>query len=167
MKNRRQTVSKKNHRGITVVGVCAGLITVCAIATVAYTQQSVEQRPGGAAVRPTENFAAIMERMKADKPAVMQRQMDLLNVRYDLSDRPADGVTMSRGKPIQQGVRVKLPQSITWDQLASMTPDEIKRHNVFPGGFMPLPHPNHPEGGMLFPKFMIDEINRQEERNLT
>jgi cytochrome c peroxidase len=26
---------------------------------------------------------------------------------------------------------------------------------------MPLPHPNHPEGGMVFPKFQIDELNRQ------
>jgi len=74
---------------------------------------------------------------------------------------------MSRGKPIQQGVRVKLPQGVTWSQIASMTPDEIKRRNVFPEGFMPLPHPNHPEGGMVFPKFMIDEIKKQEERNLT
>ncbi len=57
---------------------------------------------------------------------------------------------MSRGKPIQQGVRVKLPQGVTWSQIASMTPDEIKRRNVFPEGFMPLPHPNHPEGGMVF-----------------
>ncbi|MDP2268248.1 MAG: cytochrome B6, partial [Deltaproteobacteria bacterium] len=27
--------------------------------------------------------------------------------------------------------------------------------------------PNHPEGGMLFPKFQIDEIKKQEERDLT
>jgi cytochrome c peroxidase len=32
---------------------------------------------------------------------------------------------------------------------------------------MPLPHPNHAEGGMLFPHFVIDEINRQEQRDLT
>jgi len=53
-----------------------------------------------------------MERMKADKPTVMQRQVDLLNARYDLSDRPAEGVTMFRGKQVQQGVRVKLPQGV-------------------------------------------------------
>ena len=40
------------------------------------------------------------------------------------------------------------------------------RKGVFPAGFMPLPHPNHPEGGMLFPKFHIDEIKKQEGRDL-
>ena len=46
--------------------------------------------------------------MKAAQPEVMKRQMDLLNARYDLRNRPAKDVTMSRGKPIQEGVRVKL-----------------------------------------------------------
>ena len=32
---------------------------------------------------------------------------------------------------------------------------------------MPLPHPNHPEGGMLFPQFQIDEIKKQTGRDLT
>jgi cytochrome c peroxidase len=37
----------------------------------------------------------------------------------------------------------------------------------FPQAFLPLPHPNHPEGGMVFPKFHIDEIKKQEDRDLT
>jgi cytochrome c peroxidase len=85
----------------------------------------------------------------------------------DLSNRPAADATMSRGKPIQEGVRVKLSQGLTWEELSSLTPDSIKRKNVFPGGFMPLPHPNHPEGGMVFPKSMIDEVKKQEGRDLT
>ena len=48
-----------------------------------------------------------------------------------------------------------------------MTPDEIREKGLFPAGFLPLPHPNHPEGGMLFPKFHIDEIKKQEGRDLT
>ena len=60
-----------------------------------------------------------MTRMKAAKPEVMKRQMDLLNERYDLSNRPAPGVTMSRGKSVQEGVRVKLPQGTTWETLAA------------------------------------------------
>jgi cytochrome c peroxidase len=97
----------------------------------------------------------------------MKRQMNLLNERYDLSDRPAKGVTMSRGKPIQEGVRIKLPTGMAWEKLAQMTPEEIKEKGVFPKGLMPLPHPNHPEGGMVFPKFHIDEIKKQEGRDLT
>jgi cytochrome c peroxidase len=48
-----------------------------------------------------------------------------------------------------------------------MTPEQIRERNVFPDAFRPLPHPNHPEGGMVFPKFMIDEVKRQEGRDLT
>ncbi|MGZ3538670.1 MAG: cytochrome B6, partial [Thermodesulfobacteriota bacterium] len=114
-----------------------------------------------------ESFEAIMTRMKAAKPEVMQRQTGLLNERYDLSNRPAAGVTMSRGKPVQEGVRVKLPAGTTWESLAAMGPEEIREKNLFPAGFFPLPHPNHPEGGMVFPKFHIDEIKKQEGRDLT
>jgi len=114
-----------------------------------------------------ESFEAIMVRMKSAKPEVMKRQMDLLNERYDLSNRPAAGVTMSRGKPVQDGVRVKLPVGPTWERLAAMSPEEIREKDLFPVGLMPLPHPNHPEGGMLFPKFHIEEIKRQEARDLT
>lgn len=114
-----------------------------------------------------ENFESIMARMKAAKPEVMKRQMDLLNERYDLGNRPAQGVTMSRGKPIQEGVRVKLPPGMTWERLAAMSPEEIREKGLFPAGFFPLPYPNHPEGGMVFPKFHIDEVKKQEGRDLT
>ncbi|WP_437301659.1 cytochrome B6 [Sorangium sp. So ce426] len=114
-----------------------------------------------------EPFAALMARMKADKPAVMKRQKTLLEARYDLSDRPAPGVTMSRGKPVQGGVRVKLEKGTTWESLAALTPDAIRDQGLWPQGFLPLPHPNHPEGGMVFPKFQIDEVKRQEGRDLT
>jgi cytochrome c peroxidase len=115
----------------------------------------------------TEDFSTTMGRMQAAKPGIEKRQQDLLEQRYDLGNNPAKGVTMSGGKPIQEGVRVKLPAGITWDSLASMTPEQIRAKGVFPAGFMPLPHPNHPEGGMVFPKFHIDEIKRQEARDLT
>ena len=114
-----------------------------------------------------EDFASVMNRMKSAKPEVMKRQMALLNQRYDLSNRPAQGVTMSKGKPVQEGVRVKLPSGTTWDKLADMSPDEIRDKGLFPIGFLPLPHPNHPEGGMVFPQFHINEIKKQEGRDLT
>jgi cytochrome c peroxidase len=105
--------------------------------------------------------------MKAAKPEIMKRQMDLLKERYDLANRPAKDVTMSRGKPVQEGIRVKLPQGMTWEKLQAMSPEEIREKDSFPAGFFPLPHPNHPEGGMLFPKFHIEEIQKQEGRDLT
>jgi len=114
-----------------------------------------------------ERFEETMARMATEKPAVMKRQMALLEERYDMSDRPASGLAMSGGKAVQEGVRVKLPQGLTWQQLAEMTPDQIKAKGVWPKGFLPLPHPNHAEGGMVFPKHHIDEILRQTGIDLT
>jgi cytochrome c peroxidase len=114
-----------------------------------------------------EEFAAVMARMKAAKAGVAKRHTDLLAERYDLGDHPAAGVTMARGKAVQEGVRARLPQGMTWEKLGAMSPEEIRTGDAFPRGFLPLPHPNHPEGGMLFPKFQIDEIKKQESRDLT
>jgi cytochrome c peroxidase len=38
---------------------------------------------------------------------------------------------------------------------------------VGPYPSLPLPHPKHQEGGMVFPRFLINEIKRQEGRDLT
>ena len=142
------------------------IAAVLAVMGVVYAQETTK-RSSYAPVDIKEDFAAIMDRMKAAKPQVMKRQMDLLNERYDLSNRPAKGVTMSKGKPVQEGVRVKLPSGMTWEKLASMNPEEIHNKDSFPAGFFPLPHPNHTEGGMVFPKFHIEEIKKQEGRDLT
>src|SRR5262249_11991806 len=76
-------------------------------------------------VVPKDTFTAVRNRMSAAKADLARKQLALLEERYDLSNRPASGVTMSRNKPVQQGVRVKLPPGVTWDQLAGMTPDEV------------------------------------------
>jgi len=68
---------------------------------------------------------------------------------------------------VQEGVRVKLPAGTSWAQLAGLNSNDIRERGLFPKGFLPLPHPNHPEGGMLFPKFAIEEIKKQEGRDLT
>jgi cytochrome c peroxidase len=115
-----------------------------------------------------EDFDKMVDRMSTAKAEVMQRQMKLLEARYDLSDRPAQGVTMSRGKAVQEGVRARLPAGVkSWQELADMTPEEIREKGLWPKGFLPLPHPNHAEGGMVFPKHQIDEIKKQEGRDLT
>lgn len=143
------------------------LAALVSVQWVGYAQQAEEKASSYSPVDIKATFVTIMARMKAAKATVMTRQMDLLSQRYDLSDRPAQGVTMSGGKPIQEGVRVKLPTEMTWDKLAAMGPEEIRDKDLFPAGFLPLPHPNHPEGGMTFPKFHIDEIKKQEGRDLS
>ena len=149
------------------VGLLVSLAALAFVQGVGYAQQAGTKATSYAPVDIKETFAAIMARMTAAKAAVMKRQMDLLAQRYDLSDRPAQGVTMSRGKAIQEGVRVKIASGMTWDALAAMEPDEIRDKDLLPAGFFPLPHPNHPEGGMTFPKFHLDEIKKQEGRDLT
>ncbi len=116
----------------------------------------------------TEPFEKTMAEMTAAKAEIAQRQMALLEARYDLRDRPVKGVTMSRGKPVQEGVRVKLPAGVeSWEALAAMTPEDIRAKGAWPKGFLPLPHPNHAEGGMVFPKDQIDRVKQQEGRDLT
>jgi cytochrome c peroxidase len=114
-----------------------------------------------------ESFESVMNRLRGEKAEVMRKQQSLLNERYDLANRAASGVTMTRGKPVQDGVRVKTAAGTSWQQLAQMTPDEIRNRDVFPAGLLPLPHVKQPEGGMVFPKFMIEELKRQEARDLT
>jgi len=55
----------------------------------------------------SEPLPQVIARTQKEKPMFAQRQQDLLNARYDLSNRPAGGVTMSRGKAVQDGVRVQ------------------------------------------------------------
>ncbi len=71
-------------------------------------------------------FAAIMAHDVAAKPGIERDHMAVLEERYDLSDHPAQGVTMEHGKPLQEGVRVKLPSGVTWDQLAAISPDDMR-----------------------------------------
>jgi cytochrome c peroxidase len=114
----------------------------------------------------TEPLAAVIQRTQKEKPTFAKRQEDLLAARYDLANRAAPGVTMSRGKAVQDGVRVKLAGGMTWDKLATMTPEEIKNQNAWPAGFFPLPHPHHESGGMTFPKKLIEETKKQTDRDL-
>jgi cytochrome c peroxidase len=117
----------------------------------AYAQQGPRGKTSYMPVDISEPFSAIFARLSAQKADVTREHMTLLNERYDLSNRPAAGVTMDRTKPVQDGVRV----------------EQIRDQNLFPKGFYPLPHPEHQEGGMVFPNFVIDEIKRQEARDLT
>jgi hypothetical protein len=133
----------------------------------AYAQQGPRGKTSYMPVDITEPFSAIFARLSAQKPDVTREHMALLNERYDLSDRPAAGVTMDRTKPVQDGVRVKLSAGKTWEALANMSSEQIRDQNVFPKGFYPLPDPKHQEGGFVFPHFLIDEIKRQEGRDLT
>ena len=113
-----------------------------------------------------EDFEAIRQRDMQTKDRYMQRQQELLEQRYDLSDNPSDVMMSAERKPVQQGVRVKLHGGVTWQELSQMTPAQIKERDLFPHGFRPLPHARHPVGGQVFPQDQIDAMARLEARNL-
>ncbi len=109
-----------------------------------------------------KTFEAQMADDKAEKNQVMARQKALLEERYDLSVRTDPTVKMTRGKPIPVGPATKLPRGATWDTLANMSPDDIRAQSKFPKGFLPLPHPKHQVGGMVFPQNEIKLLPRLE-----
>lgn len=156
---------KMDRSGIrfVIMGVISILFLVIGVA---FAQEAVKSSYSPVVIK--ESFKDTMDRMKAAKAETMKRQMNLLNERYDMSDRPAKGVMMSGGKKaIQEGVRVKLSPGMTWEKLAAISPEEIREKDLWPKGLFPLPHPNHSEGGMVFPKFHIEQIKKQEGRDLT
>ncbi len=130
---------------------------------------AADQLPPDASYRPlpTLPFEQTKANDEAQKPQVMQRQEQLLNQRYDLSDQPVSGTMMSGGRrAVQGGVRVKLSQGVTWSRLAEMSPQEIRERGLLPLGFLPLPHVKQATGGQVFPNRQIDQIRAQESRDL-
>jgi cytochrome c peroxidase len=132
-----------------------------------FAAKAEEQPTSYAPVASTPSFDDVFRKMKAEKPKRAKAQQALLAERYDLANRPAPGVTMSGGKAVQQGVRVRLPANTTWEDLSALSPDEVRAKGLWPKGFLPLPHPNQADGGMLFPEFEIDALNKAEQRDLT
>ncbi|MDR3621824.1 MAG: cytochrome B6 [Paludisphaera borealis] len=109
-----------------------------------------------------ETFQDRVAKDKADKPAVEARQKALLEERYELGSRPDGQVKMTRGKPIQVGPAAMLVAGTTWESLAATAADEIRDKGLFPKGFLPLPHPKHEAGGMVFPQMEIKLLPRLE-----
>jgi cytochrome c peroxidase len=101
---------------------------------------------------------------ETQKPEVMRRQAELLRARYDLEDHAIPD--MSRGrKAVQGGVRVKLPQGITCDMLAEMTPDAIAEGDLLPAGVHALAS-RQTSDRQVFPNVEIDAIQDRERRSL-
>jgi cytochrome c peroxidase len=130
---------------------------------------SYAEEPKAQSYLPVVSEKEFSEVFKADsqkREQVRERQIRLLEERYDLSDRPAKDVSMSRGKPIQKGIRVKLPEGMSWETLSEMSPETIKSQGVFPKGFLSLPHAKHEPGGQVFPPDQISVIQEEEGRSL-
>jgi cytochrome c peroxidase len=112
------------------------------------------------AKKPKETFEEIMKADVAAKAGVMAAHRKLLESRYDLTPKRDPNVTMTRGKPLAVGPTARLRSGVTWDQLASMSPDRIREQGVFP--YPSLPHPKHVAGGQVFPPMQILMFPRLE-----
>lgn len=113
-----------------------------------------------------KSFQQVYESDTAKREEINQLQTQLLENRYDLTNDPSEVWMSGQRKKVQQGIRVRLPKGITWEQLGEMTPQQIHDQRVFPAGFRPLPHAHHVTGGQVFPKSQIDAIAELEQRDL-
>jgi len=137
----------------------AGILTVSALLMVGidhtYGQQKRESSYSPVIEAPLN---VVMAQDKVNKPMIMKRHMDLLNNRYDLTKRVTTDIRMSGGKPLPIGPTARLNNGLTWEKLSAMSPEKIKESGLFP--YLPLPHPNHATGGMLFTKVQIKQFPR-------
>lgn len=139
--------------------VCALSVTAVLLITDAARAQQ-QQRPSSFSPVIEEPFEVVRARDKAAKAGVMAAHQRLLEERYNLSRRVDETVKMTRGKPIPVGPTAKLKGGLTWEQLGQMTPEAIRNQGVFP--YLPLPHVNHPVGGMVFSQAQIKLLPRVE-----
>jgi cytochrome c peroxidase len=107
---------------------------------------------------PMLTLQEIFANESAARPRVMAEQKKLLESRYDLTPHPDPNEKMSRGKPICVGPTARLAQGMSWEQLADMSPAQIRRQNLFP--YPSLPHPLQVNGGQVFPQMQIEMFPR-------
>lgn len=108
--------------------------------------------------RPMTPAEEVVKEDKAAKPKVMAAQHDLLEKRYNLTPKLDPEEKMSRGKPLAVGPTARLPKDYSWDDLAKLSPEQIKKDGIFP--YLPLPHPKQATGGQVFPQMQIEQFPR-------
>ena len=90
----------------------------------------------------------------------MARQRKLLESRYNLEPKLDPTAKMSRGKPLVVGPTARLPKGMDWETLAAMSPEEIRRKDVFPYKALPHPVQGGGLGGQVFPQMQIKMFPR-------
>jgi cytochrome c peroxidase len=150
--------SQNRIRALLTLILMLSVVAILLLVTTGIRAQ--QQRPSSFSPVIEEPFDVVRARDKANKAGVMAAHQRLIEERYDLRRRVDENVRMTRGKPIPVGPTAKLKRNLTWDQLGRMTPDAIRDQDVFP--YLPLPHVNHPVGGMVFPQAEIKLLPRVE-----
>jgi cytochrome c peroxidase len=143
-----------------VLSTIVVVLVTAAACLVNDASRAQQQRPSSFTPVVEEPFEVVRTRDKAAKSRVMAAAQRLLEQRYDLTRRVDQDIRMTRGKPIPVGPTARLKSGVTWDELGRMTPEQIRDRGVFP--YLPLPHVNHPVGGMIFPQTEIKALPRLE-----
>ena len=151
-----------NIRHFKWASLAGGVVAVLGILAAQDAQRASSYAP----VDIHETFAAIMTRMTAAKPEIMRRQLALLDQRYDLSDRPAQGTAMSKGKPCRRACGLNCPAAPRGISLPSWSGPNQGARSV-PGRISTAAASEPWRGRDALSKFEIDEIKKDEERDLT
>jgi cytochrome c peroxidase len=109
-----------------------------------------------ASVDDVKDFDAFYHRCARNKAKILAARRAYLARRYDFSGKVSGKVSMTRGKPIPVGPVARLPEGISsWEELAKLGKEAIRKRDLFPLGYRPLSHPNHAIGHQLFPQFWL------------
>ena len=152
---------------LTGIALSLSIAASLLVATRAGAQDKTQPKPSPpSSFMPVieEPFEIVRARDKANKARVMAAARRLLEARYVLTRRVDPNIKMTRGKPIPLGPTARLKGGVTWEQLGRMSPEEIRAKGLFP--YLPLPHANHPVGGMVFPDMAIKLEPRLERFDL-
>jgi cytochrome c peroxidase len=114
------------------------------------------------ALKPGMTFEDIYKAGVAGKPKVKERQRKLLESRYNLEPRLDPAARMSRGKPLVVGPTARLAEGLTWEALAALSPEEVRRKDAFPYKALPHPAQGGGLGGQVFPPMQIKMFPRLE-----
>jgi len=153
-------ICAKRFRTLMTLAIVLAVVAAMLVTQRVRAQKQDPQKPSSFMPVIEEPFEVVRARDKAAKAGVMAAQQRYLEERYDLRRRVDENVRMTRGKPIPVGPTAKLRGGTTWEQLGRMSPEEIRDKDLFP--FLPLPHVNHPVGGMVFPQTEIKLLPRVE-----
>jgi cytochrome c peroxidase len=153
-------ICAKRFRTLMTLAFVLAAVAAMLITQRVRAQKPDQQKPSSFMPVIEEPFDVVRARDKAAKAGVMAAHQRYLEERYDLRRRVDENVRMTRGKPIPVGPTAKLRGGTTWEQLGRMSPQEIRDRDLFP--YLPLPHVNHPVGGMVFPQTEIKLLARVE-----
>lgn len=150
------TFPKKRRSRIIFLSLC--VMTIAVVCTTGYhAQQGGGVVSSYGPVNQSQTFEQIKAARLAVKPELAKAHADLLAARYILDVKTDPTLKMSGGKPVPVGPTANL-HGMTWEQIDEMTPGQIRDKDLFP--YEPLPHPDHAEGGMVFPEMTLKLLPR-------